>query len=105
MFFDFDSAELDTAAMAVLERVKTDISSGEPYRLNVSGQTSSIGAADYNMRLSQRRASAVKAALEGMQLNVESIKTEARGEGGQLVPTDDGVREPQNRNAYITILP
>jgi OOP family OmpA-OmpF porin len=105
VFFDFDSAELDAAAMAVLERVKTDISSGEPYRLNVSGHTSSIGAADYNMRLSQRRADAVKAALEGMQLNVESIKTEARGEGGQLVPTDDGVREPQNRNAYITILP
>ncbi len=105
VYFPFDSSELDAAAMAVLEQVKTDISSGEPYRLNVSGHASSIGAADYNMRLSQRRANAVKAALDGMQMNVESINTEARGEGDQLVETADGVREPRNRQAFITILP
>ena len=105
VYFPFDSAELDAAAVAVLEQVKTDISSGEPYRLNVSGHASSVGAADYNMRLSQRRADAVKAALDGMQMNVESINTEARGEGDQLVETADGVREPRNRQAFITILP
>ena len=105
VYFPFDRAVLDAAAMAVLEQVKADISSGAPRRLNVRGHASTIGAADHNMRLSQRRAEAVKAALEGMQINVESITTEARGEEDLPVPTADGVREPRNRQVFVTILP
>lgn len=105
VFFPFDSAEIDDEARAVLDQVKKDIASGAPHRLNVSGHASSVGAEDYNMRLSQRRANAVKAALVAMGVNAESISTEARGEGDQLVPTADGVHEPRNRQVFVTILP
>ena len=91
--------------MAVLDQDKADMSSRSLRRFNVSGHASSIGEDDYNMRLSQRRVDAVKAVLEGMQMNVESINTEARGEGVQLVATADGVREPRKRQASVTILP
>jgi len=105
VFFPFDSSKIDADAMAVLQQVKNDIASGESRRLNVSGHASSVGAQDYNMRLSQRRANAVKAALEGMGVNAGSITTEAHGEGDQLVETADGVHEPRNRQVYVTILP
>ena len=105
VFFPFDSAELDGEAMAVLEQVKADVSAGAARRLTVSGHASSIGESDYNMRLSQRRADAVKLALTRMALNAESIVTEAHGEADQLVPTADGVREPRNRQVFVTIMP
>lgn len=105
LFFPFDSAELDGEAMAVLEQVKADVSAGAARRLTVSGHASSIGESDYNMRLSQRRADAVKLALTRMALNAESIVTEAHGEADQLVPTADGVREPRNRQVFVTIMP
>ena len=75
VFFPFDSSHIDAEATAVLEQVKNDIASGSPHRLKVSGHASSIGAQDYNMRLSQRRADAVKAALEGMGVNADIIFT------------------------------
>ena len=105
VFFDFDSAEITAEAMTLLEQIKSDISSPPLRRMTVIGHTSSIGTESYNQRLSERRASAVKSALLALGVNAESIATEARGEHDQLVPTADGVREPRNRQVYVTIMP
>ena len=105
VFFDFDSAEMTAEAMTVLEQIKADMSSPPPRRMVVIGHTSSIGTESYNQRLSQRRAEAVKSALLALAVNAESITTEARGEHDQLVATADGVREPRNRQVFVTVTP
>jgi OOP family OmpA-OmpF porin len=61
----------------------------------------SSGSPAYNQRLSERRASAVRAALAANGIPAANITTEGRGEGDLLVQTDDGVKEPQNRRATI----
>ena len=105
VFFDFDSAEITVEAMTVLEQIKADMSSPPPRRMVVIGHTCSIGTESYNQRLSERRAEAVKSALLALAVNAESITTEARGEHDQLVATADGVREPRNRQVFVTVTP
>jgi outer membrane protein OmpA-like peptidoglycan-associated protein len=56
------------------------------------------------MRLSKRRADAVKAALVKEGIAAGNISVFAKGETEPLVPTPDGVREPQNRRAQIVIV-
>ena len=53
------------------------------------------------MRLSVRRAEAVKAELVRLGVPAGVITTIGRGEEDLLVPTKDGVREPQNRRVSI----
>ena len=53
------------------------------------------------MRLSQRRAEAIKAELVKNGVPANEISVVAKGESQPLVPTADGVREPQNRRVQI----
>ena len=45
----------------------------------------------------------MKAALGKTGIATETIETAARGESQPLVPTEDGIREPQNRRVEIVI--
>jgi outer membrane protein OmpA-like peptidoglycan-associated protein len=53
------------------------------------------------MRLSARRAETVGQALIERGIPAEDISLEAMGEEDPLVPTEDGVPEPQNRRVVI----
>jgi outer membrane protein OmpA-like peptidoglycan-associated protein len=64
---------------------------GSPVSVQVTGFTDTSGSADYNQRLSVRRANAAQNAL---------VVT-GRGQNDLRVPTPDGVREPQNRRVEI----
>lgn len=101
--FGFDRADLSPAAMAVLETVKADTDNAPATRIHVVGHASTIGASDYNMRLSQRRAEAVKAALLELTVDTPSIVAEAVGEEMPVVPTPDSTREPRNRVVEVTL--
>jgi outer membrane protein OmpA-like peptidoglycan-associated protein len=53
------------------------------------------------MRLSRRRAESVAAQLEKDGIAASEIAIVAKGKHDLLVPTKDGVREPQNRRVTI----
>ncbi len=103
VFFDFDRADLTSEGREVLQTVVSDAEGQTISRVVAIGHADTSGSARYNERLSQRRADAVRAALSELQLQAGSIVTEARGETEPLVPTGDGVREPQNRRVEIEI--
>lgn len=66
-----------------------------------TGHTDTSGSAIYNEDLSERRATAVKDALVLQGIPADSITTVGKGKTDPLVPTEDGVREPQNRRVEI----
>ena len=69
----------------------------------VIGHTDSVGSAEYNRTLSLRRARAVAAALVAKGVDRENIEVTYYGKGNPLIPTPDGVSEPQNRRVEVTV--
>ena len=56
-----------------------------------------------HLALSLRRAESVKAAMIKLGVPASLIVVIGKGESQPLVPTADGVREPQNRRVEIVI--
>jgi len=71
-------------------------------RIRATGHTDTSGPESYNMALSLRRGNAVKNALVREGVPASAIAVIDMGEKGLLVPTGDGVREPQNRRVEIS---
>ncbi|MDQ3563331.1 MAG: OmpA family protein [Pseudomonadota bacterium] len=103
VFFDLDKADVTPEGMSIVESAAADASAKPFNRIIALGHADTSGSDSYNRDLSQRRADAVKSALTEFGVQADAIETEALGETQPLVPTDDGVREPQNRRVEIVI--
>lgn len=101
VFFDWDRSEITNEAMSIIRQAAVDAQSGNAVAIQVIGHADRSGSANYNLGLSKRRAGAVENALANLGVDIQRIETDARGESDPLVPTADGVREPQNRRAEI----
>jgi OmpA-OmpF porin, OOP family len=103
VFFDFNRSTLTTDAQQVLQSVARDVKKSVAMAISVTGHADSSGAPDYNEKLSQRRAEAVREYLVSQGVPASHVRLAAKGETDPLVPTADGVREPSNRRVVIII--
>jgi outer membrane protein OmpA-like peptidoglycan-associated protein len=103
VFFDFDRADLTDRARQIIAEAATNAQRGGTTRIEVSGHADRSGTPQYNQRLSERRAQAVAAELERRGVARSAVAIQAFGESRPLVPTADGVREPQNRRVEIVL--
>lgn len=101
VFFAWDRAEITPVAATIFDQVADDFARGEVPRIVLSGHTDTSGAADYNMGLSERRARAASAELIARGVPESAIEVTWYGETQLRVPTDDEVREPQNRRVEM----
>lgn len=101
VFFPFDQADITPVALQVLEGVATDFAEGEATRVILAGHADASGPADYNLGLSERRARSVAEELTAMGVDEDAFEINWYGETQLRVPTEDGVREPQNRRVEI----
>lgn len=102
VFFDWNKATLTPEAKKIIaDAVATGKSIGAK-AVEVVGYTDRSGSPQYNLRLSVRRAEAVQAEMARLGIAQANITAKGRGEADPLVPTADGVREPQNRRAVIS---
>ena len=101
VFFDFDRSELTPQARRIVDEAAQNAQAGRVTRIEVTGHTDTVGSDAYNIRLSRRRADAVASALEARGISASEIAIFAKGKRDLLVPTGDGVREPQNRRVEI----
>jgi ABC-type transporter MlaC component len=101
VFFDWDKSKLSPQAMATLSEAAAAYKATSGARISNVGNTDTSGSTDYNMALSIRRADAVKSALIQNGIPAAAIETAGRGQTNLLVPTADGVREPQNRRVEL----
>lgn len=103
VFFDWDKATLTDRARQIIKEAADNSSHVQYTRIEVNGYTDTSGSPQYNMGLSIRRANAVKAELIKDGVPANAITTQGFGETHLLVPTGQGVREPQNRRVEIII--
>ena len=103
VFFDWDRSNLSAQALNTIKQAAAAFKAKGNARITATGHTDTSGPEAYNMALSLRRANAVKDALVRDGVPATAITVIGRGEQGLLVPTGDGVREPQNRRVEIVI--
>ncbi|HTJ62692.1 MAG TPA: OmpA family protein [Alphaproteobacteria bacterium] len=101
VFFDFNKSDLTPQAKDIVDTAAKNASAGKVTQLTVTGHTDTVGSDAYNMRLSRRRAESVATQLEKDGVASSEIEIVAKGKRDLLVPTADGVREPQNRRVQI----
>jgi outer membrane protein OmpA-like peptidoglycan-associated protein len=105
VLFDFDSWTLTAENLTVLTNVINTARSGGQSRINVVGHTDTSGSADYNQRLSLRRANVVVEALVNMGARRQAITASGVGETDLAVETGDNVREQRNRRTVVNLAP
>ncbi len=103
VFFDWDKATLTDRARQIVAEAAASATKVQYTRIEVNGYTDTSGSAKYNMGLSIRRAEAVAAELVHDGVPKAAISIQGFGQTRLLVPTADGVREPQNRRVEIII--
>jgi iron complex outermembrane receptor protein len=101
VFFDFNKSDLTSQAVSIVDQAAANAGPAKVTQLVVTGHTDTVGSDAYNMRLSRRRAESVAAELEKKGIPSSEIEIVAKGKKDLLVPTADGVREPQNRRVQI----
>jgi outer membrane protein OmpA-like peptidoglycan-associated protein len=101
VFFDFNKSDLTPEAVQIVDQAAGNAQSGHVTQMTVTGHTDTVGSDAYNMRLSRRRAESVAARLEKDGIPSSQIEIVAKGKRDLLVPTADGVKEPQNRRVQI----
>jgi iron complex outermembrane receptor protein len=101
VFFDFNKSDLSSEAASIVDQAAKNAGLAKVTRLEVTGHTDTVGSDAYNMRLSRRRAESVAAELEVKGIPSSEIAIFAKGKRDLLVPTGDGVKEPQNRRVQI----
>jgi OOP family OmpA-OmpF porin len=103
IFFDFDKSELKPKGKEKLkayrEQAKDLLSSAD--KVKITGHTDNVGADDYNMGLSQRRAEAVAEYLKS--IGVDPAKLEVKGEGKTRPMFDNRTKEGRAKNRRVEI--
>lgn len=101
VFFDWNKDDISFEALAILKSAAENARKGNISRIQATGHADSSGTRAYNKKLSEKRARAVQETLNSLGIATNEITVDAKGELEPLVPTADGVREPQNRRVEI----
>ena len=88
--FEFDKADLLPSSYPILNRLIQILDKFPNYKIKIVGHTDSIGPADYNMKLSLKRAYAVYEYLVKHDIDKDRLSVEGRGE---TQPIDDNSTE------------
>jgi outer membrane protein OmpA-like peptidoglycan-associated protein len=103
VYFAWDKSNLTKEAMATVQEVASMMKNKKIKRVHVEGNADTSGGDDYNQRLSDQRATSVRDALISLGVPAGSIDMVGRGETNPAVKSGDGIKEPLNRRAEITI--
>jgi len=103
--FDFDKSDIRTDADEDLRKVVEVLNAFDIIsEIVIAGHTCDIGDDEYNVGLSKRRAESVKDYLQQIGLNVDTIRTEGRGEAEPRVANDSIANRSLNRRVDLTFV-
>jgi outer membrane protein OmpA-like peptidoglycan-associated protein len=104
VLFEFGKSELSPAADAYMAQVARLVNEKTDHALLLEGHTDNVGAADMNLRLSEKRANVVAAALKARQVQESRLQTRGLGLSQPLAPNDTDVGRKLNRRVEIIVL-
>ena len=103
LFFDWGKPDIRSDDQAVLDQAAAAYREQPGAHFEISGHSDRSGSAAVNRAAAQRRAATVRDELVKRGIPRNAIRIASFGEDQPLVPTEDGVREVQNRRVEIRI--
>ena len=100
VFFDWGKIEVSRDSAATLDAFAA-AHAADPSPILITGHSDRSGPAGANRRASLERARIVADYLAGKGVARSVITVASMGENAPLIPTEDGVREVQNRRVEI----
>ena len=108
ILFEFDSSRLTKDSIAQLNEIGSALVSDELklYNFQIQGHTDSIGSDEYNLRLSEARALAVRQYLF-LKWNVEPERLSSKGFGEEQPVADNSTNQGRamNRRVSLVVVP
>ncbi len=101
VYFAWGQATVTREGQRVIDEVVQEVKPEGTYEITLNGHTDTTGRQEYNLRLSERRAEAVKKRLIDGGVSAVAIKIFAFGESDPAVATADDANEPLNRRVEI----
>jgi OmpA-OmpF porin, OOP family len=102
--FETNSATLTRGSRAVLEPVAVDLKKSPALQIELQGHTDSVGADQYNLNLSQRRAEAVREYLLGQGVSPSQVVARGYGESQPVADNRTPEGRAQNRRVVMKVL-
>ena len=99
--FDFNKSNIRPDAVPVLDEAAKILKDDPTVPVVVAGHTDSIGSDAYNMKLSQRRADAVKDYLVSHGVDASRIRAEGFGKGQPVASNDTADGRAQTRRVEL----
>jgi outer membrane protein OmpA-like peptidoglycan-associated protein len=103
IFFDFDKATLKKESTAELEKLLEILNDVPTLKIEISGHTDNKGSAEYNKKLSERRAKAVVDYLVAKEISPDRLRFAGYGMDRPLVSNDDEASRQLNRRTEFEI--
>ena len=103
--FAFDSSNLQSQFLPVLDNVAGTLSQYNQTIVEVAGHTDSVGTDAYNQALSERRANAVAGYLGSKGIMQQRMIVVGAGETRPVASNDTDSGRAQNRRVEITLVP
>jgi OOP family OmpA-OmpF porin len=101
--FEFNLSQLTPPAQQTLSEVASALMTQPELNVEIQGHTDSIGSAEYNLKLSQRRADAVKAYLISQGVNASTLTAKGYGKTSPISSNETAEGRTQNRRVEFKV--
>jgi outer membrane protein OmpA-like peptidoglycan-associated protein len=101
--FEFGKADIKKDSFPYLDKLADTLNKSKNWTLEIQGHTDDKGGDDFNMKLSQNRADAVKNYLITKGVLLDTITAKGFGESKPLVPNDSDANREKNRRVEFKI--
>ena len=102
--FEFNKAIIRTESHAILNDVAAVMGENPGLNISIEGHTDSVGGVEYNRKLSDKRAAAVKTYLVSKGVSASRLETVGRGELAPIATNDTAVGRAINRRVEFLII-
>ena len=102
--FEFNKADLQPSDKELLSRIAGILMTAHDYTISVNGHTDDVGSDEYNQKLSERRAQAVRDYLVQAGMPPEILSVEGHGKKLPLVRGTSDAARAKNRRVELGLV-
>jgi OOP family OmpA-OmpF porin len=103
VYFDFNKATLKPGAGPTLDQAASSLKANPKMTIRLEGHTDSVGSDGYNLRLSQRRADAVRRYLAGQGIEAGRLDSIGKGESQPVASNASNDGRAQTRRVEFIV--